>query len=135
MRRRLSATIVISLALLVAGCASSPPTSSPTSSSSPATSGSGASSAGRVKGTEIVVSVTNGKVRPATHRVKVTKDTHIRLLVTSDKADEVHVHGYNIERPLPAGKQTTIEFVANQVGLFEIETHVSGLQLVQLEVR
>ncbi|MDQ1625053.1 MAG: hypothetical protein QOJ49_551 [Actinomycetota bacterium] len=130
MRRLAGASVlVISLVLLVAGCAPSGSTPSSTTSSS------GASSTGRVKGTEIVVSVVNGKVSPPTHRVKVSKDTHIRLLVTSDKADEVHVHGYNIERPLAAGKQVSIEFVANQVGLFEIETHKSGLQLVQLEVR
>jgi hypothetical protein len=130
MRRRAGASVlIISLVVLVSGCASSGSTPSST------TTTSGASSSDRVKGAEIVVAVANGKVSPPTHRVKVSKDTHIRLLVTSDKADEVHVHGYNIERPLAAGKQATIEFVANQVGLFEIETHKSGLQLVQLEVR
>ena len=127
-RLRGASVLTISLVLLVSGCASS-------GSAPSTTTTSGASSPGRVKGTEIVVSVVNGKVSPPTHRVKMSKDTHIRLLVTSDKADEVHVHGYNIERPLAAGKQVTIEFVANQVGLFEIETHKSGLQLVQLEVR
>jgi hypothetical protein len=130
MRRRAGASaLIVSLAVLLSGCASS----GSTATSDP--TGTGASSPGRVKGTEIVVSVANGKVSPPTHRVKVSKNTHIRLLVTSSKADEVHVHGYNIERPLAAGKQATIEFVADQVGLFEIETHKSGLQLVQLEVR
>ena len=90
---------------------------------------------GRIKGAEIVVAVVHGRVQPPTHRVEVTKDTHIRLLVTSDEADEVHVHGYDIEHRLEADRQATVEFVADQAGLFEIETHDSGLQLVQLVVR
>ena len=36
----------------------------------------------------------------------------MRLVVTSDVADELHVHGYDLEKALPAGVQTTVEFVA-----------------------
>ena len=40
--------------------------------------------------------------------------------------DELHVHGYDIEEELPAGKQATIDFTADQTGVFEVETHESG---------
>ncbi len=81
------------------------------------------------------MAVKGGKVEPPTHRVKVAKGTEVRLLVTSDKADELHVHGYEIEEELPAGEQVTVDFTADQAGVFEIETHETELQLAQLEVR
>ncbi len=57
------------------------------------------------------------------------------LQVTSDVDDEVHVHGFDVEKPLDAGQTTTIELTADQQGVFEVETHESELLLVQLEVR
>jgi len=59
----------------------------------------------------------------------------VALTVTSDVADAVHVHGYDLQAALPAGKPAHLEFTADQVGLFEVETHETGLQLVQLVVR
>ena len=130
--------LTLTAALLVAGCSgddSAPKT--PSSTPPPSSTSAGATSPSQTAfaGTEIVVAVTNGKVSPPTHRVKVTKGTQVRLKVTSDKADELHVHGYDLEKELPAGEQVTLDFTADQTGLFEIETHESGLQLVQLEVR
>ena len=119
------------IAVAVTGCASGGTTGgSPTGASSRP-----ASATGVVKDTDVVISVKGGTVSPPTHRVRVSTGSRVRLLITSDRADEVHVHGYDIEQRLPAGAQTTVAFVADQVGLFEVETHDSGLQLVQLEVR
>lgn len=84
---------------------------------------------------EVVVSVRDGKVRPPTQRVKVEQGADVRLVLTSDIDDQVHVHGYDLEAELPAGRAVTLEFAADQAGLFEVETHESGLALVQLEVR
>ncbi len=134
--------LTLAATLLVAGCggddpATTAPTSTPpTSTSAPATTSTSApASETAFAGTEIVVAVKGGKVDPPTHRVKVAKGTAVRVLVTSDKADELHVHGYDIEKKLPAGKQVTVDFTADQTGVFEIETHESELQLAQLEVR
>jgi heme/copper-type cytochrome/quinol oxidase subunit 2 len=88
-----------------------------------------------LKATEIVVSVKDGKVSPKAHRVKVAEGSPVQILVSSDVDDEVHVHGYDIERELSAGQPTTIEFTANQTGVFEVETHQSSLLLLQLQVR
>ncbi len=84
---------------------------------------------------EISVAVTDGTVRPKPRRVEVDRDSQVRLLVTSDVDDELHVHGFDIEEPLEAGRTTTVELVADQSGIFEVETHESGLELLQLEVR
>lgn len=83
---------------------------------------------------EIKVSVASGKVTPGTSIHKVKKGQTVRIVVTVDKADEVHVHGYDIEKELGAGETGTIEFKADQTGRFEVESHKNGLQLFQFEV-
>jgi hypothetical protein len=83
---------------------------------------------------EIKVSVASGKVIPRTSIHKIKQGQTVRILVTVDKADEVHVHGYDIEKELGAGETGTIEFKADETGRFEVETHKSALQLFQLEV-
>ena len=95
------------------------------------------SGAGADAGTvvEVTVSIRDGAVTPAPRRVEVPLGGEVRLLVTSDVDDDVHVHGYDVEGELVAGRPTTVEFVADQSGVFEVETHDSELELVQLEVR
>jgi heme/copper-type cytochrome/quinol oxidase subunit 2 len=88
-----------------------------------------------LEATEIVVSVKDGKVSPKADRVKVAEGGPVQILVSSDVDDEVHVHGYDIEREVSAGQPTTIEFTANQTGVFEVETHQSNLLLLRLQVR
>jgi hypothetical protein len=59
----------------------------------------------------------------------------VRIIVTSDKADEAHVHGYDKAIELTPGKPGMVEFTANETGLFEVETHGSHALLFQLVVR
>jgi heme/copper-type cytochrome/quinol oxidase subunit 2 len=128
--------LTLAVTLLVAGCSGGESTTTPSSTPPPSSASADATpTESAFTGTEIVVEVTNGKVSPATHRVKVSQGTAIRLRVTSDKADEVHVHGYDIKKDLLAGQQGTLDFTADQSGLFEVELEEAALQLVQLEVR
>jgi Cupredoxin-like domain len=101
-------------------------------------SGGSASSTSRATGGTTVtvdVHIANGKITPVPGAVEAKKGDHIDLKVTSDKADEVHVHGYDIEKPLVPGQTTEIRFDATQQGRFEVETHESGKTLLQLLVR
>ena len=84
---------------------------------------------------EVPLEVREGRVFPPTHRVKIQAGHRVRLLVISDTADEVHVHGYDHRVDVQPGIQAVVEFVADQSGLFEVELEEAGLQLVQLEVR
>ncbi|MGI5159064.1 hypothetical protein [Microbispora sp. CA-102843] len=84
---------------------------------------------------EITVTVAGRKVTPPPGRIEVTKGQTVRITVTSDAADEAHLHGYDKEASLKPGTPASIEFVADETGLFEMETHESGLQLFQLVVR
>ena len=45
------------------------------------------------------------------------------------------MHGFDVEKPLDAGVTTTVELIADEPGVFEVETHETELELLQLEVR
>jgi len=57
----------------------------------------------------------------------------IRFKVESDTSDEVHVHGYDIEKEVKAGGSVTFDFPASIEGGFETEMHHGG-QIAELIV-
>ncbi|GAA4043749.1 hypothetical protein [Nonomuraea soli] len=81
------------------------------------------------------VTVSGGKVSPPPGWLSVAKGQQVSLTVTSDVADELHVHGYDVTAELPAGQAVTVTFVADLTGVFEVETHGSKLVLVQVAVK
>ncbi|MFJ2416817.1 hypothetical protein [Streptomyces brevispora] len=85
--------------------------------------------------TTLEISVHDGKVSPAPGRAEIKKGRTVRLRIRSDRDDTLHVHGYDKEARLPAGKTVTLTFTADRTGLFEVETHESDLLLTQLVVR
>ena len=84
---------------------------------------------------EIRVEVRDGTGRPSVRRVEVQQGEQVRLTVTSDVDDEVHVHGVDVEKRLRAGQPADLQFRVRQPGIFPVETHEEGLELLQLEVR
>jgi hypothetical protein len=141
MRRRPTVLLVAAALLMLSSCSSDGDSRAAVAPNRPAGSGSATSPSPsqteeeRDRRVEVRVSITDGRVHPAPRRVEVRQDSRVRLLVTRDVDDEVHVHGYGIAEPLEAGRTTTVELVADQQGVFEVETHDSGLALLQLAVR
>ncbi|GAA2808902.1 hypothetical protein [Streptomyces showdoensis] len=86
-------------------------------------------------GRTLTITVSGDSVQPPPSRVELKKGERLTLRVTSDRADTLHVHGYDRELPLPAGTPATLTLTADRTGLFEVETHESGLVLTQLVVR
>lgn len=82
----------------------------------------------------ITVSVAGGKVTGPKGRVKVEKGSTVQIVITSDKADEGHLHGYDKEVPLEAGKPAQITFKATLAGIFDLELHKSETKLLSLQV-
>jgi FtsP/CotA-like multicopper oxidase with cupredoxin domain len=66
--------------------------------------------------------------------ITATEGDTVRFRVKADADEEVHVHGYNIEKEIPAGKTIAISFKATITGIFEIEFHHSGATLARLKV-
>ena len=75
-----------------------------------------------------------GDVTPGGERVSVGAGERLRLEVTSDVAEEVHVHGYDLEKEVPAGGTARFAFRADIEGIFEVELHGQGLEVAQLRV-
>jgi len=136
MRRIRAAVIAVIAALLFAtGCA----TKNPSGASGPAPAqGSAAAPAspGIAQGpvTEIDITIRNGQISPKPAIHKVHKGDTVKLVVTSDTDDWVHVHGFDQEAKLTAGQPAVIEFVADHSGVFVVETHTAEKQLLQLQV-
>ena len=55
--------------------------------------------------------------------VDATKGEPVRIVVRSDVADEIHIHGYDISRDAAPGKPARFQFDATIEGVFEIESH------------
>ncbi|MFE2012733.1 hypothetical protein [Streptomyces sp. NPDC059491] len=83
----------------------------------------------------LTLTITGKTVTPPPSRVELTKGERLTLRVTADRADTVHVHGYDRELALSPGIPATLTLTADRTGLFEVETHESGLVLTQLVVR
>ncbi|MER5729957.1 hypothetical protein ABT084_16715 [Streptomyces sp. NPDC002138] len=83
----------------------------------------------------VTIAIHDGKVTPAPGRTELKRGERVALRVTSDRADTLHVHGYDKELPLPAGQEATLVLTVDRTGLFEVETHESDLVLTQLLVR
>lgn len=152
MRRSNDTAAVVAIRLLVAGlalvvvvgCSSGEDSSSEGDTSStdvPSTSSSVSQTASetpqptKADVVEVRIVVRNGKVRPPLHRAKIAKGKTVRLTVTADVRDEVHVHGYDVSKSVRPGRPAILEFVADEQGLFEVELEQAGLPLVQLQVQ
>lgn len=133
---------LLTAALLVAlsGCAGTAPyeeSGSPASPadgapSSPTTSSSGTSSP--AAGQRIEVEVAGGQVTGDTGRIAVPVGQPVTLSVTSDTADEIHVHGYDLAAPVTAGSPAELTIDATVPGVFEVELHDAGTVLLTLQV-
>jgi hypothetical protein len=58
--------------------------------------------------------------------LQVDSGERLRFRVTSDIEGEVHVHGYDYEKPIKAGGSVSFDFPAKLQGGFEIELHHGG---------
>jgi heme/copper-type cytochrome/quinol oxidase subunit 2 len=87
-----------------------------------------------VAGQRIAVQVAGGQVSGDTGRVPVPVGDQVTLTVTSDVADEVHVHGYDLTAALTPGAPAELTFDATIPGVFEVELHEAGTVLLSLQV-
>jgi hypothetical protein len=124
---------VAGLALL-AGCSASSSTSASTSTA-PASGGPLSSTAAQPAVTRIELRFAGGGVVGGVGRQAVPLGSTVELVVRSDVADEVHLHGYDRKVDVPAGGTATLSFVANVPGVFDVELESRSKLLMRLEVR
>jgi hypothetical protein len=84
--------------------------------------------------TVVRVTVVGGAPKGGIVRETVSKGDRVALVVTSDVADEIHLHGYDISRDVRAGGTARIVFTATIPGRFELELEERGIQIADLTV-
>ena len=74
-------------------------------------------------------------LRPgATGTIKVKRGELVRFVVRSPRADEAHVHGYDILKKVPPGGSVAFRFRAKFEGEFEVELEHAGEEFGYIEV-
>jgi hypothetical protein len=71
------------------------------------------------------IDIKGGKPVGGVADIKVTKGDKVQIVVSADAHDDIHLHGYDIEKPVEPGKPATFKFTADIEGIFEIESHVA----------
>ena len=81
---------------------------------------------------QIRIVVRGGKPVGGVKDVTVPKNARAVIVITSDVADELHLHGYNLKRDLTPGKTARLPFRATIEGTVEAELEERGLPLVRI---
>jgi hypothetical protein len=138
------AAAALLLVLMAAGCAAGdvegPRGSTVPSSASPTPANDGSSvpssSAWQSAVADVMVEVTiaSGRVTPIGASVRVGVGQTVQVSAVSDIEESLHVHGYDKTLTLTPGQPSAVSFVADQSGVFAIETHESGKLVAKLIV-
>ena len=71
------------------------------------------------------IQIRGGKPVGGPADIKVKKGDRVQIVVSADAHDLIHLHGYDIEKPVEPGRPATFKFTANIEGIFELESHVA----------
>jgi FtsP/CotA-like multicopper oxidase with cupredoxin domain len=71
------------------------------------------------------ISVKGGVIQGDVKSIEVAKGDTVRIVVSSDVDDEIHLHGYDIEKEAAPGKPARFKFKADVEGAFELESHAA----------
>lgn len=70
-----------------------------------------------------------------TRVVSVPKGTAVTIQLTNPTADDsYHLHGYDLEEDAAKGATASISFTADEVGQFDVESHITETTLLVLVV-
>ncbi len=141
---RMPAALLLATAVLLTGCAGTDEpeagaeTGASSSTSSAASTTPSATSAAPTTeapaGTNIAVTYTGGQVTGSTGRIPVPSGDQVAITVTSDVADEIHLHGYDLSAPVGPDAPGTLTFQATIPRVFEVELEELGTLLFTVQV-
>ena len=94
--------------------------------SEPASAGEAAESTPtEQKPAETRIRVEGGVVVGEAKTIRAAKNDIVRIVVSSDVPDEMHLHGYDIEKEAAPGEPARFRFKADAEGAFELESHAA----------
>jgi hypothetical protein len=83
----------------------------------------------------VEISVIIGQTSGSAVAYQATLGSKVQIkLLNPDADDEFHLHGYDLSANATAGQETMIEFTADQLGSFDLESHVTGEWILTLVV-
>ncbi len=71
------------------------------------------------------IEIRGGEVVGGPKTIKVTKGDRVRIVVSTNQEDDLHLHGYDIEKTAKPGQPARFKFKANAEGEFELESHTA----------
>jgi hypothetical protein len=80
------------------------------------------------------IAIRNGEPVGGIKQLEYNAGDEIRFEVSSDVADEVHVHGYDLMQDVPAGGTVSFDFPAEIEGIFEAELEGRKEQIAEIRV-
>jgi hypothetical protein len=84
---------------------------------------------------QVPITIRGGAPVGGIRRVTVAKGRRVVLVVRSDVADHVHLHGYDVMRDVAPGAPARLAFRATIPGRFEVELEDRGLQIADVTVK
>lgn len=78
--------------------------------------------------------VRNGEPVGGIQELEYSAGEQIRFRVSSDAAEEIHVHGYDLMKDVPAGGTVEFDFPAELEGIYEAELEGLGVQIIELRI-
>lgn len=133
MKKHNAIVIIVVAGMTLLGCGGAD-TSPDTTAAADITAVTGDSTAPKLAGVNINVTV--GKDSSPDRTEKVALGAQVTLSLTNpDADDEFHLHGYDMTTgETTKGETSTITFVADKPGEFEVESHVTGQVYVVIVV-
>lgn len=141
--RPLSASLASITSLAVAFALGSCSTASPSAGAATSAQGSttatssapvGATPSTTASGRTVEVTVKGSTITPAPATIPLKVGETINVVVTSDHDDEVHAHGFEVEKEIKAGVPVTLQLKGDVPGVYEVEMHHPALTLLQIAV-
>lgn len=80
----------------------------------------------------VEITIRDGRPVGGVRRVTVAKGRRVILVVDSDVADHVHLHGYDVMRDVAPGMPARLSFRATIVGTVEVELEDGGVPLAEV---
>ena len=85
--------------------------------------------------TVVRIRVVNAAPQGGIVRETVQQGDRVVLVVTSDVADHIHLHGYDIMRDVTPGRPARLPFRATVPGRFEVELEDRGVPIADITVQ
>jgi len=136
-RKLVLALLVVAAAIALAACGSSDEsTTASGGTGSGADSSKSAPDVGKPAGNADVptVVVRDGEPVGGVQQLEYSAGEQIRFRVSSDAAEEIHVHGYDIVKDVPAGGTVEFAFPAELEGIYEAELEELGIEIAELRI-